>query len=285
MHTQGNRVHWLRVFEDAKAKADSVITFSEYAKREVSEELSVDPERIHAIPLAPGDEFKPEVDSIRVQKSLDRWGLMAGRYVLSVGTLEPRKNHVTLIRSFSRLLRIADDRTLKLALVGPKGWLYEPIFREIEQLGLEQRVAWIGDADTLVALYNGAAAFVYPSIYEGFGLPPLEAMACGTPVIASSASSLPEVVGNAAILINPLDEERLCFELQRVLNDQALRQALRKRGLARAQLFTWTKTARRTLEAYATARDRASERSRLRWPQNLDRVLRYIKSGKSRGDF
>jgi glycosyltransferase involved in cell wall biosynthesis len=168
-----------------------------------------------------------------------------------VGTLEPRKNHVLLLDAYA-VLRELSDVPHKLVIAGGRGWLYEGVCRRVEELSLERDVIFLGfvpDED-LPALYSLADVFVFPSLYEGFGLPPLEAMACGTPVVASRSSSLPEVIGDAGLMVSPDDPTVLAGTIRKVLNDQDLRQDLIERGVSQAQKFTWRRTGRRLLALY-----------------------------------
>ena len=171
--------------------------------------------------------------------------------ILNIGTLEPRKNVVTLIKAFKKL----HERGLKdyaLVIAGEKGWLYKRIFEEVESSGAEQSIRLLGVArdEDLPLLYNCADLFVYPSLYEGFGLPPLEAMACGVPVITSNTSSLPEVVGNAGIMVDPHDINSLSEAMNNVLKDQELRCRMSRDGLKRSKMFTWEKTVSGVLKVY-----------------------------------
>ena len=171
-----------------------------------------------------------------------------------MGTLEPRKNLTTLLQAFARLRRAGQvDPALRLVLAGARGWLDEPIFRTVRSFGLDEAVHFPGfiDDDDLPDLYRGAAAFVFPSLYEGFGLPVLEAMACGAPVVTSNTSSMPEVAGGAAMLVDPRDVDGLAAAIARVLRDEGLRARLRAAGLARARQFSWETAARQVLDAYA----------------------------------
>jgi glycosyltransferase involved in cell wall biosynthesis len=167
--------------------------------------------------------------------------------------LEPRKNIVRLLQAYA-LLRQAGV-TIPLVHVGSRGWLYDEVFSEVERLGLEGSVRFLGRAslDELVSLYNAATVFVYPSLYEGFGIPVLEAMSCGCPTITSNLSSLPEVIGDAGIMIDPYNVEQLADELRRVLEDRELAEDMRRRGLARAKLFSWERCARETMAAFDLA--------------------------------
>lgn len=174
-------------------------------------------------------------------------------YILFVGVLEPKKNLPNLLRAFERLRRTwKNGRDHQLVLAGPKGWMVEEIFSVAKEEGLQEWAIIPGaiEDEDLPALYCGAEVFVFPSIYEGFGLPPLEAMACGVPVITSDTSSLPEMVGDAAITVSPYDIEGLAAAMRRVLEDQTLREEMRQKGLQRVQYFSWEKTARQTLKVY-----------------------------------
>jgi glycosyltransferase involved in cell wall biosynthesis len=183
-----------------------------------------------------------------------RYGL-ANPYLLYVGTLHPRKNLVRLVEAFALLLEALGSRRelasqdLQLVLAGQKGWLYEEIFGRVRRLGLTDRVVFTGylpGAD-LPALLSGALAFVFPSLHEGFGLPVLEAMSCGTPVVCSDASSLPEVAGDAALLVDPLDTEAWAEALGQILRDDALRRTLVERGFRQVRRFSWRRCAEQTL--------------------------------------
>ena len=177
------------------------------------------------------------------------------RYLLAVGTIEPRKNLSMLLDAYLAVRSRSGRQDLRLVIVGKKGWLYQEFFRRLTELGLDDGAAGgvsrVRGGRGSAALYAGAACFVFPSIYEGFGLPVLEAMASGTPVVCSSASSLPEVAGDAALMVNPDDTGAFATAVERVLADGDLRGELRARGLRRAAQFTWERTARQTVEVYA----------------------------------
>ena len=169
------------------------------------------------------------------------------QFFLFLGALEPRKNVPTLVRALGQLWASGDARA-RLVIAGAEGWRNEEVRREVHRLGLEDAVRFVGYVapQDLSALYGAATAFVYPSLFEGFGLPPLEAMACGTPVVTSNISSLPEVVGDAALLINPRSASDLAAALRRLLDDDELRLRLRAAGPRRAALFSWEHMARAT---------------------------------------
>lgn len=223
----------------------------------VSESTRQDLIRCYGLPMAQIDvvyngvdpSFHPwpeaKVTTFRIERGLPE------QFLLFVGTLEPRKNVVRLVEAYARLSKPRPP----LFLVGGKGWLYREIFARIESLGLQNEVQCVGyvPAEDLPGWYNAAELFVYPSLYEGFGLPVLEAMACGTPVVASRSSSLPEVVGQAGMLVDPTDVEALRAALESVLQDPSLRETMRAKGLTQAQGFSWRETARGTAETYQRA--------------------------------
>ena len=233
-----------------RRRADLVIVPSRAVERDVVERLGLPADRVVVTPEGCEPRFRPTPCA----DVLARYRLPS-RYVLAVGTLEPRKNLTTLLRAFARLRRGAGlDPALRLVLVGARGWLDEPIYETVRSLGLDGAVHFAGfvDDDDLPAVYSGAALFVFASLYEGFGLPLLEAMACGVPVVTSNVSAMPEVAGDAAMLVDPRDVDGLAGAIARLLRDDALRERLRAAGLARARKFPWEATARRTLDAYAT---------------------------------
>ncbi|MBI2322180.1 MAG: glycosyltransferase family 4 protein [Chloroflexi bacterium] len=231
------------------AAADLVVAISEQTKRDLVCLLDVEPDRVEVVPLGVEPHFRPVEDAAALAALRARLGVVEP-FILSVGTLEPRKNLTTLLEAFALLRR--RGCTHRLVLAGRPGWLCEEVFRTAERLSLGDAVVFAGyvaEAD-LPALYSAADAFAYPSLYEGFGLPPLESLACGTPAVCSDASSLPEVVGDAALLVPPTDAAALAEALERVLGDAALRSDLRARGLARAAEFTWARCAARMRAIY-----------------------------------
>jgi glycosyltransferase involved in cell wall biosynthesis len=250
-HEKENVETWLRLFDRMRERGDLVLTFSEHTRRDATAALGIPAEKVRAVPLAAAAEYRP-LPAEQVDGALRRLGLARGKYVLSVGTLEPRKNHALLLQAFARLKARGATEGHRLVFAGAKGWLAEPIFESIRALGLEADVVLAGHTDHLAELYNGATVMVYPSFYEGFGLPPLEAMACGTPVITSNAASLPEVVGEAAPMVDPQDEQGLAEAMGRLLADAELRRKASATALERAQGFSWAKTATQTLDTYET---------------------------------
>jgi glycosyltransferase involved in cell wall biosynthesis len=216
----------------------------------------VDADQVAVIPLGASSLFYRCEDPAERRRVRERYGIPDAPYFLSVATLEPRKNIESTIRAFVRLVRQEKLDDCLLVLAGTKGWDFDRIFGEIAGAkGLEERIVvtgYVEDAD-LAALYSGALAFVYPSHYEGFGLPPLEAMQCGTPVISSNTSSLPEVVGDAGIQLAPLDHDALCQAMLELFEDGALREELAGRSRRRAALFSWEACADLTIDHYRRA--------------------------------
>jgi glycosyltransferase involved in cell wall biosynthesis len=254
VYNRANRMYLSTLTPPSLRRADRVITISEDARRDVIELCGVAPERVTPILLAADERFTPapadEIEAFRARQGLP------DRFVLYQGTLQPRKNVETLVRAYARLREQGSDDHV-LVLAGPRGWQFEPIFDLIRQHGLERSVRFPGFVpdDELPLWYSSATVFAFPSRYEGFGLPLLEAMACGAPVVSSSASSLPEVVGEAGVLVDPSDVEGLCSALRQLLEDEPRRQALAAAGRARAQTFSWRRTAVETVQVYREVLD------------------------------
>lgn len=230
-------------------RADHILADSQNTARDLIELWSVPPEKVSVLYSGVEFHFRPVTDEAELARVRKRYGLPQ-HFILSVGTLQPRKNYERLIQAFSQLRATTEDRPYHLVVAGGKGWLYESIFDYVRELGLEEEVLFAGfvaDED-LPALYNLADLFAFPSLYEGFGLPALEAMACGTPVVCSDASSLPEVAGDAALLVDPLDVEGWVEAMERALREEELRRELVARGLAQARRFTWERAAGELLE-------------------------------------
>ena len=231
-------------------RAAVVLTVSEFSRRDLMRRYGVPPDKVVVAPDAVDSSFRPLHDEARLATVRARYGT-GERFILCVGNVQPRKNLKTLIAAYVRLRRAGATRH-KLVLVGRKTWLFDEIFAAARASGYADDLIftdYVPDED-LVVLYNAADVFVYPSIFEGFGIPPLEAMACGTPVVTSNTSSLPEVVGDAALTVDPLDGEALAGAIATLLGDDELRAELSARGCRRAAIFSWESTARIILGAY-----------------------------------
>jgi glycosyltransferase involved in cell wall biosynthesis len=229
-------------------RAKRILTVSESTKRDMVRIYGVNPAKIVNIPLGVDEKYQP-LPYDQVQPALDRYGLSYKKYILFVGTMQPRKNIIGLVEAFEKLKK---DNHIeeKLVLAGGKGWLWEPILQRIETSPLRDSIKVMDyvKMEDLPALYNGAALVTLPALYEGFGLPPLEAMACGTPVVVSDISSLPEVVGEAGILVDPKSADSIASGLLQVLRDPQLRTEMSRKGLERAKIFTWRACAEQTLK-------------------------------------
>lgn len=234
----------------AARRAAAIIAVSQATKLDVIRTFGVDESRVHVIHEAPAPQFRP-LSSMEILEPVRRRYNLTGRFVLYVGTIEPRKNLVRLLEAFAHL-RNADNLRHTLVLVGDRGWKDDAVFAAVERLALDGAVRFLGyvPIDDLVVLYNLADVLVFPSLYEGFGLPVVEAMACGTPVITSPNGSLKEVAGTAAEYVNPMDIESIAEGLRGVLQDQSRREELRSRGLAHVAGFSWDTAARQTLRLY-----------------------------------
>ena len=252
-----NRRSWMQLRLTVRRTARTaahIITPSEFSRRDLIETYNVAPERVSVTHAAAAPHFRPA--SAETVAGVKRSYGIEGDYVLAVGSIQPRKNLVRLVRAYSDLRRSRSQAKLpQLVLVGKRAWLYGETLRAVEQSGVAAQVIFTGYVPErdLPALYTGARCFVYPSYFEGFGLPPLEAMSCGTPVIAGDRTSLPEVVGDAGLLVNPFETEAIGHALARLIDDEDLRARLSLRGLERAALFSWQETARRTLQVYEQA--------------------------------
>jgi len=273
-HTHMHR-RYLRLSTLWSARAaDRVIAISTATRDDLVRYTGVRPDKIAVIHHGVSERLRPITDQTAIDAALSRYGIRQP-YFLYLGTVQPRKNLVRLIEAFAQFderRKTKDERSmiatyigepssfvlrpssetsaLQLVIAGKKGWLTEAIERRAAELGVADRVSFIGylpDED-VPALLSGALGFVFPSLYEGFGMPVLEAMACGAPVLASDSSSLPEVAGDAALLVDPTDVGAIAAGLARLAHDASLRADLRARGLARAAQFTWDRCAAQTLE-------------------------------------
>lgn len=225
-------------------RADKIITISEFSKNQIIKHFGVAPENIVIIPCAADEKkFFPMDDREAVRRQVcPKYGI-DGKYYLYLGNLEPRKNIVRLVEAYSKAVKKRSDIPL-LVIAGGKGWLYEEIFNKVKELGLSDKVIFTGyvDDEDVPLIMNGAEAFCFPSIYEGFGMPPLEAMSCGVPVIVSNTSSLPEVTGDCGISVDPYDTDDIAGALIK-MTDRDFSEAQRIKGIERAKSFSWKKSA------------------------------------------
>ena len=236
-------------------RAARILSLSEHTRRDIIETYGIEQERIQAIPLAAPKHFAPVEDNRELQRVRHNYGI-DGDYILSVGSIQPRKNLARLIKAYASLRGdYSTGRLPKLVLAGKCAWLYDETLRALEESGIKNSVVLTGyvpEAD-LPALYTGALCFVYPSYFEGFGLPPLEAMKCGAPVVVGNRTSLPEVVGDAALAVDPFDIDAIAKAIKLLMDDSQLRAELSVKGQKRAAAFDWRETARRTLMVYEEA--------------------------------
>jgi glycosyltransferase involved in cell wall biosynthesis len=239
----------------AVSRAAHILADSESTRRDVIELLKVPPEQVTVVYPGVEARFRPIRDR-EVRRQVRSKYNLPERFVLGVGTIQPRKNFATLVEAFAGLLAAHEDSVSDwhLVLAGERGWMYEETFDAVERWGLGNSVHYLGYVDDpdLPAIYSLATAFAFPTLYEGFGLPVLEAMACGTPVVTADNSSLPEVVGDGGLLVEASDAHQLTASLSRVLSDERLRRRLQLSGLEQSKQFTWSGAAAKVLELYRT---------------------------------
>ena len=254
--------HHDKIFHYFKKKASLIIAVSENTKIDVMKYLNVPEKKIRVIYHGVEKEFQKIEDGEYLKHRLRGIGIDYP-YIFYLGTLEPRKNVERLIEAFIQLKK-RNQINEKLVISGIKGWGHQSIFDKVASSGIEKEIIFTGFVpnEFLPFLYNGASAFVYPSLYEGFGLPVLEAMACGVPVVTSNVSSLPEVAGDAAILLNPYSVDELADGIWRILSDEDLRNSCITKGIERAKSFTWERCAMETLKAFNEVYDGSTFLSR-----------------------
>lgn len=239
-----------KVVPEAVGAADVVATVSSEVSRTLVEHFQTPPEKLIVIPNGVAPYFRRITDPLLLNATRHKFGLKHP-LILGVGTQEPRKNHAGLIKAFYHAQKKKHGPAM-LALAGGQGWLYEETRDLVAELKLERKVRFLGRVTDLelITLYSMADVFAFPSFFEGFGIPPLEAMACGAPVITSNTSSLPEVAGDAALLVDPNDISALAQAIQNLLENEQLRSELVQKGYRQAQKYTWDRSARRMLQVY-----------------------------------
>lgn len=249
-HTEANCEFVTRNVHQAARQASFIIAISESTKREIVRFLHVPEEKIRVVYLAAGDIFHQKCPSDTVATIKNKYKINK-RYFLSVGSMEPRKNFGRALIAFKALIEMKKV-DYKFVITGGKGWKNEAFYNLIRKLDIDEHLVFTGyvPEEDLPALYQGADVFVYPSLYEGFGLPVLEAMASGIPVITSNTSSLPEVAGDAALLVNPMEVFEIYEAMEGLATKPELREELRDKGKNQSNLFSWEKTAYKTLEVY-----------------------------------
>ena len=247
----GLRRHLEKVVPMSVRYADFVTADSENTRNELTTLLDVEPNRVAVVYGGVDAHFHPVTDDAELQVARAKYGLYSP-FILYVGTIEPRKNLGRLLRAFTGLRTKFQSRH-RLVIAGGLGWLYQDVLREIEEISTEHDVVFLGRVsdEDLPALYSLADIFAFPSLYEGFGLPPLEAMACGLPVVCSSTSSMPEVVGDAGVLVSPYDVDGWSTAMAGLLEDGDRRRELARLGRERARQFTWERSARQLLDIFA----------------------------------
>jgi glycosyltransferase involved in cell wall biosynthesis len=242
--------HYYGQIDQAVRNTDHIIAVSKSTRRDIIHRLGAPEEKITVIYEAAHPIYRPLDDERLLRQVREKYHL-PDDFILFVSTIEPRKNVPTLLLAYRQLLD-GYKRSEALVLAGERGWLFEEVFALVKELGLESHTLFLGrvPVEDLLYLYNAARLLVHPAVYEGFGLPPLEAMACGTPVVVSNVSSLPEVVGDAALLVDPENVSEWTVAIWRLLTDENLRADMREKGLKRAAHFSWEKAARETLAVY-----------------------------------
>lgn len=246
-----SRFFYNRIMPFSFRFVDAIITISTSSKNDLIKYLRISPKKITVIPLAAAENYKPITDQDKIEKIKKKYGIQKN-YILSVSTIEPRKNIPFLIEAFGKVLKNNPRLDYQLVLTGKKGWGLETIEKTIAKNKLEDKVVFTGyvDDEDMATIYSGATLFAFPSTYEGFGLTPLEAMACGIPVICSNASSLPEVCGDAAIMLDPNDSVAWSKNIAELLSDKNVLQKMSTKSLTQSKKFSWAKTAEETLSVY-----------------------------------
>lgn len=251
-HTQMTCFVFKSMFKFTIKCCDLIFVGSNFIRNQIIQLSGINKNRIKLIKCGIEESFKPVKNQDLLSQRLSKYGLEPFSYILYLGTIEPRKNIDLLLKAFHRLPQ--RHKSVRLVIGGKYGWKNRQLYRNAKQINKNNRIIFTGfiHEEDLPSIMNGAIVFVYPSLYEGFGLPPLEAMACGTPVIASGEGGLSEVIGNAALRLDPYDSKNLVNLIVRVLNSKTLQVELKEKGLARAALFSWKESASEMMSAYET---------------------------------
>jgi glycosyltransferase involved in cell wall biosynthesis len=249
LHTRSKRLFFPFAIRSSVRQADALVAISESTRQDTIRLLGVSRQKIFTTQLGVNSEFCVINDQVLLAGVREKYNLPEA-FILYVGLVEPRKNVPSLINAYKSL--VDQGTNFNLVIVGRFGWMFQEVFKQTEELGLEDRVLFTGyiPQEDLPIVYNLASLFVYPTWYEGFGFPALEAMACGTPVVTTRVSSLPEIVGDAGVLVPSGDRQALAAAMAEVLSDSTQYEQLRTKGLQRAAYFTWERTARETVKVY-----------------------------------
>ncbi len=252
LHLKKKSLFFKKMIRISSKKSDRIIAVSESTKNDIIRMLKIPDEKIKVIYSGVSENFIP-IEKMRAKKFIRSFFNIKNRYILFVGRLEPRKNVPVLIRAYDKVKKNLNF-PLKLVIVGNEGWKFKKIYETVRNLNLEKDVIFTGyiKEKYLPYFYSASEMFVYPSLYEGFGHPPLEAMACGCPVISSNVSSIPEIVGDAGILIKPEDEYQIATAILNLFKDKSLKKELSEKAIKRAKKFDWFKTAQETVKVYET---------------------------------
>ena len=245
--------HWLQDYKRQVKTAGQLIAVSDFTRQDLIDNLSVNPEQITRIYSGINPFYREIATDNKDLKEFQKIRHLEKPFLFYLGVIEPRKNIPAIIRAFNILKNKKDFKNLQLVIAGPKGWLYDKVFQEAKNSKFREEIIFWGAAtpsETLF-LYNLAEVFVYPSFFEGFGFPPLEAQACGLPVVTSNRSSLPEVMGDSALMVDPWRIDDLAFALENILTSQHLRKRLRKTGFENLKRFDWNETARETIKVFS----------------------------------
>ena len=245
--------HWLQDYRRQAKTAGHFIAVSDFTRQDLIDNLSVSPERITRIYSGVNPFYRKLSSENKDLKEFQKTRRLEKPFLFYLGVIEPRKNIPAVIRAFNILKTEKDFKNLQLIIAGPKGWLYDKVFQEAENSKFREEIIFWGAAtpSEVLFLYNSAEVFVYPSFFEGFGFPPLEAQACGLPVVTSNRSSLPEVVGDSALMVDPWRIDDLALILKNLLTDQNLRKRLQEAGFKNLQRFNWAETAQQTIKVFS----------------------------------